>query len=140
MILSFDPIGDRVSIRRIPAVQRVNPVSYTHLDVYKRQVQTWTLAYWPDGSIKWTGFAAVAGPASGALHAAPGSSAAPAQPVRVAEMPAALAIDTGKLQCRIPRSGPYFLDALTTVSYTHLKRGYADKWKREGRDYSVSVG
>src|SRR5579884_562907 len=22
-------------------------------------VQSWTLAYWPDGSIKWTGFAAV---------------------------------------------------------------------------------
>jgi hypothetical protein len=102
-------------------------------------VQTWTLAYWPDGSIKWTGFAAVAGPASGALHAAPGSSAAPAQPVRVAEMPAALAIDTGKLQCRIPRSGPYFLDALTMD-----RRVVADKASlictlKEGARFSSAV-
>jgi hypothetical protein len=76
--------------------------------------QSWTLAYWPDGSIKWTGFAAVAGPAaSGPLKIGPGSPAAPAQPLKTVDSGDAVTIDTGKLQCRIPRSGPYFLDALT---------------------------
>jgi hypothetical protein len=120
-------------------VRKDQSFALTAADGKALPVQTWTLAYWPDGSIKWTGFAAVAGPASGALHAAPGSSAAPAQPVRVAEMPAALAIDTGKLQCRIPRSGPYFLDALTMD-----RRVVADKASlictlKEGARFSSAV-
>jgi len=40
-------------------------------------VQTWPLAYWPDGSLKWSGFATVA-PAGldGELTLAPGTAAA----------------------------------------------------------------
>src|SRR4051812_18711160 len=30
-------------------------------------VQSWTTAYWPDGSVKWTGFATVAGSKDGSL-------------------------------------------------------------------------
>src|SRR5580704_1879499 len=28
-------------------------------------IQTWPLAYWPDGSVKWTGISAVVGPEAG---------------------------------------------------------------------------
>jgi hypothetical protein len=96
------------------AVRKDQTFALTTADGKALPVQTWTLAYWPDGSIKWTAFATVAGPAaSGTLKAAPGTSVAPERPVKVAESGAAVAIDTGKLQCHIPRSGPYFLDALT---------------------------
>jgi hypothetical protein len=96
------------------AVRKEQTFVLTAADGSPLPVQSWTLAYWPDGSIKWTGFATVAGPAAtGALKVAPGSPAASAQTVKVSDSAAAVAIDTGKLQCRVPRSGPYFLDALT---------------------------
>ncbi len=96
------------------AIRKEQTFALTAADGAALPVQSWTLAYWPDGSIKWTGFATVAGPAAtGALQVAPGSPAAPAQTIKVSGSAAAVAIDTGKLQCRVPRSGPYFLDALT---------------------------
>src|SRR5208283_2829828 len=89
------------------AVGRDQAFALTTADGKALPVRSWTLAYWPDGSIKWTGFATVAGPAAaGALKVAPGSSAAPALAVKVADGREAVAIDTGKLQCRIPRGGP----------------------------------
>jgi len=77
-------------------------------------LQSWPLAYWPDGSIKFTGFATVAGPDTGtALRLAPGSPAAPASAVRVRQTADAIEIDTGRLQCRVPKQGGIFLDGLT---------------------------
>jgi hypothetical protein len=80
-------------------------------------LQSWPLAYWPDGSIKWTGFATVAGAgAAGPLKLSPGSSAAPAAPtapVRVNTTGTAIDIDTGRLQCRIPREGQFLLESMT---------------------------
>jgi hypothetical protein len=76
-------------------------------------LQSWALAYWPDGSIKWTGFATVAGPAaSTTLRLAPGGAASPAS-VKVAESPSAIDIDTGRLQCRIAKQGASFISSMT---------------------------
>lgn len=77
-------------------------------------LQNWTLAYWPDGSVKWSGFATVAGPdASETLHLAAGTADAAGAPVvKVSETGAAIDVDTGKLRCRIPQSGRFFIDSL----------------------------
>ncbi len=76
-------------------------------------LQSWALAYWPDGSIKWTAFATVAGPgASNSLKLAPGNPAAPAAAVRVNATGAAIDIDTGRLQCRIPREGQFLIESM----------------------------
>src|SRR5437762_1988900 len=49
-------------------------------------VQSWPMAYWPDGSVKWTGHAAAAGSELvGPLSIALGEAAAPAQPLKVQE-------------------------------------------------------
>jgi hypothetical protein len=74
-------------------------------------LQSWPLAYWPDGSIKFTGFATVTG-ATGPFRLAPGTPAATSA-VKVTQTPQAIDIDTGKLQCRIPRQGPSFLETMT---------------------------
>jgi hypothetical protein len=69
--------------------------------------QTWPLAYWPDGSIKWTGFA-IAGDDSltGDLSVVPGAaSPAPATPVTVRDSAQAVEVSTGPLVCRIGKSG-----------------------------------
>jgi hypothetical protein len=74
-------------------------------------LQSWPLAYWPDGSIKFSGFAAVTD-APGPLRIAPGAAIRDT-PLKVAQSPQAIDIDTGKLQCRIPKSGSAFVGTLT---------------------------
>jgi hypothetical protein len=75
--------------------------------------QTWPLAYWPDGSLKWSGFAIAADAAlSGALSVRAGSAPAPSTPVRVEEHPSFIEVATGPLSCRISRSGSNVIDSL----------------------------
>src|SRR4051812_35229376 len=64
--------------------------------------QTWPMAYWPDGSLKWTGhaIAATAGVA-GPFTIEPGEAAAPKSPVKVTEDDRSITIDTGALTCAI---------------------------------------
>jgi len=78
-------------------------------------LQTWPMAYWPDGSMKWIGFATVAGPKTvGGLSLTPGAAATqPAAVVHVQETPVAIDVDTGWLQCHIPRHGRYLIDSMT---------------------------
>jgi hypothetical protein len=69
-------------------------------------LQTWPLAYWPDGSIKWLGCATVAGPGhTGPLKLAPGKASASAQGIEISESETDILINTGALSCRIPRKG-----------------------------------
>ena len=75
--------------------------------------QTWNLAYWPDGSIKFTGVATVAGPsAAGPMRLAPGVDTAPVSPIQVTQSPDAIDIDTGKLRCRVPKQGAHLIDSM----------------------------
>jgi len=76
-------------------------------------LQTWPLAYWPDGSLKWSGFAAVA-PAGtkGILTLAAGSAAAVAPAVRVTRDAQSVTIDTGPLQCKVALSGRDIMESL----------------------------
>ena len=68
--------------------------------------QSWPLAYWPDGSLKWVGLAIAAdSQLAGPFHVAPGASPAPSSPVTVREADQAVTVSTGKLVCSIARSG-----------------------------------
>jgi hypothetical protein len=76
-------------------------------------VQSWPLAFWPDGSIKWTGHAVVAGPDTpGTLRLGPGRAALPQPAVRVSRHSDHLEIDTGALRSVVPLAGPALLTAL----------------------------
>ena len=75
----------------------------------------WPTAYWPDGSVKWGGFAAVvpAGTESVAFaktKKGKGSSAAGA--LTVNETDRQISINTGSLQAYISKSGAAFIDSL----------------------------
>ncbi|MGA1981960.1 MAG: twin-arginine translocation signal domain-containing protein [Acidobacteriaceae bacterium] len=77
-------------------------------------LQSWPLAYWPDGSIKWTGFATVL-PAGfqGAVTLASGSAqAAAAGTLKVATNPNTVVVDTGAMQCSIPLLGPHLIESI----------------------------
>jgi hypothetical protein len=76
-------------------------------------LQTWPLAYWPDGSLKWSGFTTVTG-APGPFQLARVATAARAtSPLTVTDSPTALEIDTGKLKCRVPKQGAAFIESMT---------------------------
>lgn len=80
-------------------------------------LQSWPLAYWPDGSIKWSGFATVAR-AAGDYRLAFGSPAVPASPIRVTEAADAIEIDTGRVRARIPSQGAAIIESLTMDNRT----------------------
>jgi hypothetical protein len=92
--------------------------SFTLLDAGGKSLplQLWPLAYWPDGSIKWTGLATVAGPdIAGPLQLSPVATSQPsrAESVSVQETAQTILIDTGYLQCRISRQGEFLFDSMT---------------------------
>jgi hypothetical protein len=68
-------------------------------------VQSWPLAYWPDGSLKWSGFATVV-PAglSGPVTLSTNSSTATGA-LKVTNDGNSIVVDTGVLQCSIPLAG-----------------------------------
>ena len=68
-------------------------------------VQTWPLADWPDGSLKWSGFATVVPEAlTGPVTLATGASTASGA-LKVANAAGLVRIDTGAMQCSIPAAG-----------------------------------
>ena len=68
-------------------------------------VQSWPLAYWPDGSMKWSGFATVV-PAglAGAVTLSTGSAAVSGA-LSVTNDGTSVVVDTGALKCVIPLAG-----------------------------------
>jgi hypothetical protein len=78
-------------------------------------LQSWPMAYWPDGSIKWIGFASVV-PAglTGAvtLSKSRGSSSASGA-LKVANDGKSIVVDTGALRCVISTSGANIFDSMS---------------------------
>jgi YetA-like protein len=88
-------------------------------------LQSWPLAFWPDGSIKWTGFATVGGPsASGPLRLST-EAAVPrdAAGARVLTNEATIEVDTGRLHCRIPKRGGALFDTLEVDGRVVARQG-----------------
>ncbi len=84
-------------------------------DGHSIPTQTWPLAYWPDGSLKWSGLAIAADAGlAGPFSVVPGSSIAPPSPVTVRETPASVEVSTGALVCSIPRTGTDLIGSLST--------------------------
>ena len=77
-------------------------------------LQTWPLAYWPDGSLKWTAHALPAGVDAGnAPSIRPGKgTAATSARVTVREEADFVEVDTGVLRARLPRSGAQLVHSI----------------------------
>src|SRR5262245_39456916 len=90
-------------------------------------LQTWPLAYWPDGSLKWSAFASVAGTqTSGSLKLTPGAtSTAPGIPtIQLREDGQSVEIDTGPLKTRVAKQGRFFLDSMTIGGRVVAREGH----------------
>ena len=85
-------------------------------------LQTWPLAYWPDGSVKWTGHAASSAPAKG-FQVKPGKPVSPAKPVSVTETPERIEVAAGDLVCRFARKGAALIESVSLAGRETLRRG-----------------
>ena len=75
--------------------------------------QTWPLAIWPDGSIKWLGVAVSGGPAlGGPVRLTKGAGAVPAVALTATQDSSGVTVDTGVIQCRLAARGAAFIETL----------------------------
>ena len=99
-------------------VRKEQTFTMTAADGKSLPLQSWPMAYWPDGSMKFTGFATVAGPAVASARIAPGTSGAPAKPLTAARSGDAVTVDTGAVVCRIPLQGASLFESLAMNGQT----------------------
>jgi len=89
-------------------------------------LQSWPLAYWPDGSLKWTAHALPPGeaPVNGPFEVVTRPTAAKL-PVNVSvkETETAIEVDTGKFVCRIPRAGSNVIESISRGGREALRDG-----------------
>lgn len=76
-------------------------------------LQTWPLAFWPDGSLKWSGFATVL-PANATVPVVLSKSAGTATgSLKVTKDPQSVVVDTGVATLTLPLTGPEFLRSIS---------------------------
>ncbi len=77
-------------------------------------VQSWPMAYWPDGSLKWTGHAAVAERgATGPFTLSVGATVQPAVPLEATQSADAIEIRMHSATYRIPRRGTSLVGSIS---------------------------
>jgi len=89
-------------------------------------LQSWPLAYWPDGSLKWSAHALPPDAAAGDGPfevVAQRSAAKPATTVSVTESAAGIDIDTGAFVCRVPRTGTNVISSIKRDGREALRDG-----------------
>jgi len=87
-------------------------------------LQSWVLAYWPDGSVKWSGFATVASPQDkGPFKLIRGKALVKTGSVTVKELNNAFEINTGQLTCYVPKKGTYLVDSMVIDNHAVASKG-----------------
>ncbi len=90
-------------------------------------LQSWPLAWWPDGSIKWSAHAL---PAAASIGDGPfevvarRGGARPESVLSVKESQAGFEIDTGRFVCRLSRAGTNFISAISREGREVLREGH----------------
>ncbi len=100
------------------AVPKAQTFALVAADGKTLPLQTWPLAYWPDGSLKWSGFATVATPANAGpfkLSAGDATTSVPATGAKltVQQSASAIDVDTGAMKARLLTSGANLIESLS---------------------------
>ncbi len=75
--------------------------------------QVWPMAYWPDGSVMWSGQSIVATPdMAGPLQLSVGPAAAPAAAVTCSQDDQAVTVDTGAIRVLLPKQGSNLIGSI----------------------------
>ncbi|MFE2071121.1 Tat pathway signal sequence domain protein [Streptomyces sp. NPDC059467] len=84
-------------------------------------VQSWPIAYWPDGSLKWTAHAVSSG--NGKLTLAAGAAAAPDKKVTVDRSGGTIDVSTGVIAVKIGKNGSTIIKSVTRGSTEIARNG-----------------
>lgn len=84
-------------------------------------VQTWPLAHWPDGSLKWTAHAVSSG--NGKLTLGTGTPAAPDRKVTVDRNGGTIDVSTGVITAKIGKNGSTLIKSVTRGSTESARNG-----------------
>lgn len=98
-------------------------------------LQSWPLAYWPDGSVKWMGFAGVS--AAGMkepLVVTSGAVAASAPVLTVTDSDTSVNITAGTVSCHISKSGTNLFDTMSVGGAVVAKNGRIDCIVQKGAE------
>ncbi|HEY8993492.1 MAG TPA: Tat pathway signal sequence domain protein [Lacunisphaera sp.] len=94
--------------------QRSTTFSLQTLEGVPVPLQSWPLAFWPDGSLKWTAHAIPAdAPAVAGYRIAPGAPATPARPVKVTGKGDTIEVDTGVIRVVLGRKDGTIIRSIT---------------------------
>ncbi|KAF8641797.1 hypothetical protein AX16_009778 [Volvariella volvacea WC 439] len=116
-------------------VDRTTPFQVTSASGKPMPIQSWPLAYWPDGSLKWTGHALAANGTIGHdFHVAPGTPVEPDNPVSVEESSSSITVSTGSFSARFNRSGSALVDSLSLSGKTLASGGTLVVQLQDGPD------
>jgi hypothetical protein len=96
------------------ALHRATPFRLTVPSGSPVPVQSWPLAYWPDGSLKWTGHAASGPIDAEGLRLAPGRPSTPSRAVTVEQTATRVSVRGGDCVCVIPTTGAILIESLGT--------------------------
>ncbi|KAI0316601.1 hypothetical protein OF83DRAFT_1172738 [Amylostereum chailletii] len=95
------------------SVDITTSIALTSSDGKGVPVQTWPLAYWPDGSLKWTGHALPSAEGlSDSYHLAPGEPTEPSSPVNVSDANDQFTVTTGSFTAVFNKTGSTLIDSL----------------------------
>ena len=102
--------------------------------------QTWPLAVWPDGSVKWLGVAVSGGPELvGPLQLGKGTAALPAVLLTATQDAGGVTINTGVLQCRVAANGKNLVESMTIDGRVVARDGQLVAMTEDRADY-VATG
>jgi hypothetical protein len=76
--------------------------------------QTWPLAYWPDGSVMWSGHSIAATPdMAGPLQLAVGAATDPAVKIICTQDSQSITVDTAAIRVRLPKQGASLVESIS---------------------------
>ena len=95
-------------------VQKSDSLVVTGSDGKSIPAQTWPMAYWPDGSIMWSGHSISATPdMAGPLQIAVGPASEPAVKIACTQDSEGITIDTGSIRVRLPKQGSNLIESIS---------------------------
>ncbi|KAL0958188.1 hypothetical protein HGRIS_000351 [Hohenbuehelia grisea] len=87
-------------------------------------LQSWPLAFWPDGTLKWTGHALASDTTlTDSFHLAPGVPTEPTNPVSISQSNSGITVATGSFQVKFNKSGTTLIDSISLGGKQQVKGG-----------------
>ncbi|MED2943387.1 hypothetical protein P4282_13005 [Bacillus swezeyi] len=105
-------------------LQKEDEITITDSNNSAPLLQTWPLGYWPDGSVKWTGHAAVFTEESGSrfsLHK--GKLQTTEHTLHITEEEDSITVNTGEMVCKLEKTGSSLFSSISISGEMMAKTG-----------------